>query len=371
MGDAALEAERARLKDVEAEIMILEHAIVMLRMERFTIQGRLHAYKYPVLTLPNEIVSEIFLHFLPPYPDCPSPTGRFSPTLLTQICRKWRQIALATPALWSAIPSPPLEAICDEKYVHLLESWLARSGLCPVSINIGDEPEDLQEGVLQALIPHRLRWEYLELGIYGTLIHRLEGPTPLLRRLNLWLEGSPASPVAFTEALLLRTASLNDYAAANVVLPWAQLTSLTLKVIYPSECTPVLLQTCGLVHCELFLLTDHPGVIQPDVSLPCLESLILVDEDSTGVTEYLGTFIVPALRKLRVPELFIGTDPISSLASFISKSGCKLEEVRITGERSVPRKLYRKVLPLVAQLTFAKPASAPESDEEESVDDSD
>ncbi|KAJ6560151.1 hypothetical protein B0H19DRAFT_945240, partial [Mycena capillaripes] len=67
------------------------------------VQERLNSFKYPVLTLPAEIISEIFVHFLPIYPSCPPLTGFLSPTLLTQICRKWRHIALTTPALWRAI----------------------------------------------------------------------------------------------------------------------------------------------------------------------------------------------------------------------------------------------------------------------------
>ncbi|KAJ6504124.1 hypothetical protein C8R47DRAFT_177927 [Mycena vitilis] len=55
-------------------------------------------------TLPNEITSEIFLHFLPVYPRCPPLTGNLSPTCLTHICRRWREIALTTPALWRAMP---------------------------------------------------------------------------------------------------------------------------------------------------------------------------------------------------------------------------------------------------------------------------
>ncbi|KAJ7187330.1 hypothetical protein C8R46DRAFT_1059491 [Mycena filopes] len=58
---------------------------------------------YPVLTLPNEIVSEIFIRVLPPYPECPPWKGSLSPSLLTQICRKWREIALSTPELWRAM----------------------------------------------------------------------------------------------------------------------------------------------------------------------------------------------------------------------------------------------------------------------------
>ncbi|KAK6985206.1 hypothetical protein R3P38DRAFT_2574952, partial [Favolaschia claudopus] len=66
-------------------------------------QKRLNAYIYPVLILPTEIVFEIFVHFLPPYPHPPPLAGFNSPTSLAQICRQWRDIAFATPGLWRAI----------------------------------------------------------------------------------------------------------------------------------------------------------------------------------------------------------------------------------------------------------------------------
>ncbi|KAJ7639452.1 hypothetical protein FB45DRAFT_725271, partial [Roridomyces roridus] len=78
--------------------------------------------------LPNEIVSEIFIQCLPPYPICPPFRGLSSPTCLTHICRKWRDIALTTPQLWRAIPFP---ASGDYKTP---QAWLERSGSCPLSI---------------------------------------------------------------------------------------------------------------------------------------------------------------------------------------------------------------------------------------------
>ncbi|KAJ6562466.1 hypothetical protein B0H19DRAFT_1144629 [Mycena capillaripes] len=96
---ADLRAHRARVADLEAKILDLERSLSALRTEKLQVQQRLDSYKYPALTLPNEIVSEIFIHFLPIYPLCPPLTGTLSPTALTQICRQWREIALSTPAL--------------------------------------------------------------------------------------------------------------------------------------------------------------------------------------------------------------------------------------------------------------------------------
>ncbi|KAJ6526023.1 hypothetical protein B0H19DRAFT_1197658, partial [Mycena capillaripes] len=57
----------------------------------------------PALSLPNELMSEIFVHFLPVYPKLPPSMGLLSPYLLCHICRRWRNIALTTPALWRGI----------------------------------------------------------------------------------------------------------------------------------------------------------------------------------------------------------------------------------------------------------------------------
>ncbi|KAJ6570464.1 hypothetical protein DFH09DRAFT_831302, partial [Mycena vulgaris] len=60
---------------------------------------------YPVLTLPYEITSEVFIKSLPPSPiftkDFKNGPNSFeAPLLLSQICREWRSIAISTPHLW-------------------------------------------------------------------------------------------------------------------------------------------------------------------------------------------------------------------------------------------------------------------------------
>ncbi|KAJ7204565.1 hypothetical protein B0H12DRAFT_1330552, partial [Mycena haematopus] len=90
-------ADRARIAEIEAQIL------QVLEAEKTCTQKRLDSYTYPVLTLPNEITSEIFTKFIPVYPSPPPFTGLLAPTILTQICRKWRDIALTTPALESDI----------------------------------------------------------------------------------------------------------------------------------------------------------------------------------------------------------------------------------------------------------------------------
>ncbi|KAJ7280683.1 hypothetical protein C8J57DRAFT_1711726 [Mycena rebaudengoi] len=67
-----------RMTDLDAQILALEQAPDAVRLERPDLQTRLDVYKYPILTLPTEITSEIFVHFLPPYPERPPAIGLHS-----------------------------------------------------------------------------------------------------------------------------------------------------------------------------------------------------------------------------------------------------------------------------------------------------
>ncbi|KAJ7140755.1 hypothetical protein C8R44DRAFT_530102, partial [Mycena epipterygia] len=54
---------------------------------------------YPVLTLPDDITSRIFVECLPTHGRV-RPSPRNAPLILSQICRQWREIALSISDLW-------------------------------------------------------------------------------------------------------------------------------------------------------------------------------------------------------------------------------------------------------------------------------
>jgi hypothetical protein len=66
----------------------------------------------------------------------------------------------------------------------------------------------------------------------------------------------------------------------------------------------------------------------------------------------LDTLVLPALQRLQAPEKLIGNDPLGALESFISKSGCRLEAVLITGKRAIPKAMYVTAFPLIPKLHF-------------------
>ncbi|KAF7343926.1 F-box domain-containing protein [Mycena venus] len=346
-----LEADRARIAAIDAHILTsLEcsdwglDSLSALQGEQAALHERLASYKYPVLTLPNEIISEFFAHFLPIYPVCPPLTGTFSPTNLTHICRAWREIAMTTPELWRAIGFYN-EGVRSRHKRYISNLWLSRSGALPLSIDINEIWVDATK-ILSDFLPHCARWEYLELAISSPLA-TIDRPMSLLRHIDLSLATTP--PVfTLPDAPLLRTAILDaDFGVAeNVILPWAQLTSLTLLCVSASDCGPILRRTTNLLHCELSLFTQGDSEYAgPDVGLPLLESLTL-DSPGGRVLGVLSTFVVPALRSLTIEERFLDSvEPIRSLTAFISKSGCTLRKVHFTGKRIEDAEAYREAFP--------------------------
>ncbi|KAK7052165.1 F-box domain-containing protein [Favolaschia claudopus] len=342
-----IEAEISQLEDAE-QVRALKDSIPVLHSSKNPAQQRLDLYKYPVLTLPNEIISDIFVHFLPTYPEPPPYFGELSPTTLTHICRQWREIALTTPALWRAID---LRGFTGE-LASLAPQWLERSGCLPLSIRAAESELDYYDdfpSISGILIPHRARWEQLDLNLdRPEHLEVLDGPLPLLRTLSVYLGDRLENPLLLQTVPLLRTVVLDDYGQPSLILPWAQLTSLTLRCIYPAECVSILRQTQNLVNCDVKIWAAQlPTGRLADLTLSRLETLVF-ERNSDGVwSDFTQLLIAPALRSLKIREDLLGQpDPIASLNSFVLKSGCTLNELRII-RASIDEAVYRKGFPSI------------------------
>ncbi|KAF7335975.1 F-box domain-containing protein [Mycena sanguinolenta] len=351
---ASRAARRARIAEIDARISSLKNSIRLLKAEKLRTQERLDLYTYPVLMLPSEITSEIFMKFIPEYPSPPPLTGLLSPTTLTHVCRRWRAIAHSTPALWRAIMVPAyLCTIRNEAYLlSILESWLSRSRSFPLSISTEDMFEVLSGRLCRGPRSSSSAMEYVTLTVLDEcVVHTMHGAMPLLRQFEIRTDfiASPPSPIRFCEVPQLRSVTIWEYpqlreTAGIDIFPWSQLTSLTLIDVdgWPA----ILKETANLLHCHLFLCGEEDLTV-PDIRLPVLESLVLSpfsdslfgpDEPATNA---LPSLFTPALRILEVPESFLQPDPIAMLDSFISKSGCDLQKICITGNtRSVPEAMY-------------------------------
>ncbi|KAJ7157461.1 hypothetical protein C8R46DRAFT_1355762 [Mycena filopes] len=354
---AHLAADRARITELGAQILKLQDRIRVLELEQHHTQQRIDTYRYPVLILPNEITAEIFVHFLPAFPLRPELTGFESPTILTHICRAWREIALSTPALWRAI-SLTSSRIPLASQMEIADRWLGRSRSCALSI---DYSQSDVSPLLSRVMEETSRVENLKLDVsafglyaFAARLPATPCPLPLLRHLELQLfdiETVPASAdhlMLFRDSPQLRTVILNDVAASRIQLPWAQLTSVSLHNVYPRECVPILKQTPNLLHCEL-LIFNVDIADTTELTLPSLQSLILQSDCNSRVIGYLDSLTLPALRNLSIAESFLGENPIDALNPFITKSGCKLHELRI-GDKIKNPSIYRQGFPSIPKI---------------------
>ncbi|KAJ7623917.1 hypothetical protein DFH06DRAFT_1230588 [Mycena polygramma] len=352
---AQLEADRTRVVELQIQILHLERTLSDLRFEHSQAQGRLDSYTYPVLTLPTEIVSEIFVRVLPPSPDFPRLFGPSSPTVLAQVCARWRGIALSTPQLWSAISS--FDDCHAHRELRIFKLWLQRSRLCPLSIRLGTGAAWANGKSVDAVVPHRARWEYLQINLRAENLGLFDGPMPLLQHLEFMVDSGLDLLTDFSlhGMPVLRTLILHNVDALQVTFPWTQLTSLTFPGVNPFQCLPILMQTPNLVHCKLRVHPHGGAEPRPGIALPSLESLILTRADlGHSATDFLQNFVAPGLRRLEVSQSFLAPNPIASLEALIPKSSCRLEELHLTDAISGPEnsESYRQVFPSLRKLSF-------------------
>ncbi|KAJ7223927.1 hypothetical protein C8J57DRAFT_969121, partial [Mycena rebaudengoi] len=91
-----------QLAEVDGLITQQRRVLEGLEARRTSIQLQLDRVPYPILTLPLEITSEIFIQCLPEPPALENAhiDALQAPLLLLHICKEWRRIALSLPALW-------------------------------------------------------------------------------------------------------------------------------------------------------------------------------------------------------------------------------------------------------------------------------
>ncbi|KAJ7257515.1 hypothetical protein B0H12DRAFT_1111023 [Mycena haematopus] len=193
------------------------------------------------------------------------------------------------------------------------------------------------------------------LSAFPSTLPSIDVPMPLLRHLELNPKGNSGFEYKFRDAPKLRTVILHEFVGMTAILPWEQLTCLTMEV-ETSQWVSILPQTTNLVHCDVLLFCFGPHGIDDDpgshLTLPFLESFVFKAIPEDKGTRFLNTLTVPALRSLEVQEQCIGPEPIRYLTSFIAKSRCRLQILDIRGKRTVAESSYRLAFPSIPELAF-------------------
>jgi hypothetical protein len=238
-----------------------------------------------------------------------------------------------------------------------METWLSRSGDCPLSLILSDFPAQdlLLRQFLHIAVPHCQRWEHVELTVPFKHLFLIQGEMPLLSYLKLGLsqftghDGSPTLRL-FDRAPQLKRLSLPRYFHKSVIcLPWAQLTHLNGRFFDAIECMEILRDAMYLVHCKLRILLTNETMPSLTIIHPHLRHLALLGTAiDTDLSKLLDNLTAPALRSLALHEPSITLD---SLNAFISRSHCTLEELRIHTS-SLSQSVYREAFPSIRNITL-------------------
>ncbi|KAJ7185196.1 hypothetical protein C8R46DRAFT_1342521 [Mycena filopes] len=258
------------LHDLRRRLSTLDALITALSAERQKLQVVSDAVVYPILSLPTEITTEIFLHSCDSSPWSPS-TG---PLLLAQICHEWREIAIHTPALWQSVH------FAARSSVELLQLWLGRSGDAPLDLVMHGWGTQIGP-LIAASTSHSHHWQdvkfILPFHLYASIdLGNL--PLPILRSiaLDVFTSHSNDPPVtgvvARVNAPMLYEAHLRMPTGVKVDLHWSQLTTLTLNAVDLTQCISTLRKCPDLVKLSVSTSGPAPSHTEP-VFLHALESL--------------------------------------------------------------------------------------------------
>ncbi|KAJ7071579.1 hypothetical protein C8F01DRAFT_441104 [Mycena amicta] len=180
--------------------------------------------------IPPEVLGEIFSLTLPVrVQDTAFSTIRDSPWVLTHICKRWREIAVSTPSLWSRVATDYFK---KRKFsIPMIETQIQRAKLLRVYFWPRGSWNEHQTQVFQLLAEHSARWEQFTIGVTKymlPLLATLRGSLPALRK--GWIQWSEYETQRETLDFFEIAPSLRD-----VIIYNHNPTPIQVRVLLPSQ----------------------------------------------------------------------------------------------------------------------------------------
>lgn len=366
------------IERLDNHISRVRESLRALEFEREPLAEKLAYQKritHPLRRMPDDILTEIFLACIDEdvghtwvVENEDSFDLRQAPWVLVQVCKRWREVTLSYPRLWSTIrlslhDSDGLNS--GHFRVSLLVLLLQRSAMHPLSVSINSPPASHSSGnkpflhpLLQVLLPTSSRWKSARFTIPGCLsaLDYLHGSLQNLRYLDIVKRGfrtDPASTLnAFEFAPSLRCLAVHAYrlTISTWALPWNQLTSIEYDGSVAETLTLLHMTSANLQEARLTIrivyLDDHGEHVDPQ--RPDTEELVVVQQlkhlsisqasSDHSFVEVLDSITLPSLSSLSV-ELFSvtytgavdnsNTSPSSRLIALLQRSQCSLDTIEL------------------------------------------
>ncbi|KAJ7879191.1 hypothetical protein B0H14DRAFT_3858482 [Mycena olivaceomarginata] len=311
----------ARRAYLDAKIAPLKAELAKLLEERESLDAEVRKHEgalSPLRGMPVEIISLIFKFAAPFRSDVMNVEE--GPWVLSAVCSQWRIIALSQPSLWNGFvlnftddgDSP---GSAGRTLLPLVEAHLERSQKLPLTITFSPfheiECTEAEQALLDLLAAHCDRWETVELYgstlLYDTLIGRIYGRLPILRKLDIRVcsqfdeqDDDPEVDISYLFAACpaLQEVFINDGCYGGCIpviadLPCAQLLRYSASNHWPNH-VRVLTSAINLVDCVLRLI-DPVRVPAPGSPVVLLPQLRRLSTSTAAALDYLET---PALQEL-------------------------------------------------------------------------
>ncbi|KAJ7761108.1 hypothetical protein B0H16DRAFT_1884529 [Mycena metata] len=260
-----------------------------------------------------------------------------APLNVSQVCRRWRNISLSNPGLWSALAVTPTRHHAEDDYAlealhRVVQLWLRRAVARPLSVSLAQSDSVGSEGplllLLDAVLLHAPHLRHLDIRAPEACLIPLDSPAlylPALERLKI--ESPWPQPLAASITLPLhRAPRLRSFAvlrtsfdAAHVfAFDYTQLTELTLlpdaqaapEVFWTAEETLTFLAEAPRLRTLRVAVNDYMPHRRTLAHADALQSLTLEFRDAlstlpprpTRIGAFFSLLYTPNLRHLTLRD---------------------------------------------------------------------
>ena len=320
---AILEAELGRaLLHFEA---VMRRTKESIKTRRRSLQEFIDAHQAilaPWKRLPPELLALVFLFSQVPGLETLAPIRRL-PTV-SQVCRRWREVALSSPALWTEIVLDCRKDTSRATWSRYIDCMLQRSRECPLKVYIAlTQNRHISHPSVESLISHSHRWSVAKICCTSSTIHaiqRLHRKLPSLHSLELIADNtevfSNKTINAFEVAPALRQVCIRgEWFPTTFSIPWPQLTFYQDDQRSKSTKKAPLSSLTALKELHITWTRSRMHENDPKTTLNDLEKLTIDFVSYRGVLEKL---IIPNIKEITI--LNHRSNPMIHIRATLSRS---------------------------------------------------
>lgn len=331
----ALSKLQSDLLQIDCEIYHIQSVQAQLLQKRDELRefGRVHnALLSSLRRFPHELLSYTFLLSVSDIDDTNAQELRKAVMLPAQVCRQWRNVALSTPRLWSQIHIDLKKRNLKEE-AEFAQTWLVRSGGCPLSISLSQfMAVDVHKPLtpFETIFAHSDRWERLSLTVTHPLLHAFRSAKshfPHLQTLSIQsITRDEEILDAFEIAPQLHSLTIgHNIFPTRLRVPWSQLTYCNMHPYQLSidDCFEVLQHAFGLKKLLLHLHRPGPHQSRSLIRHEHLQELSI--QANTELGPLFDKSSLPALQAFTCSSEFHYKWAQPQFLSFLSRSACPLQ----------------------------------------------